>query len=141
VSRESPDREDALRAALGDDPHGRALGIELLELVPGRCRAALRLDDRHLNFQGNAHGGVVFSLADYAFAGACNAAGEPAVALSVSIQFLVAVPPGTRLVADARVTRQGRRAGFYQMTVSADDGTLVATCQAVAHRPGQTLQS
>ena len=63
MSRESPDREDALRAALGDDPHGRALGIELLELVPGRCRAALRLDDRHLNFQGNAHGGVVFSLA------------------------------------------------------------------------------
>ena len=73
--------------------------------------------------------------ADYAFAGACNASGEPAVALSVSIQFLVAVPPGTRLIADARVTRQGRRAGFYQMTVSADDGTLVATCQAVAHRP------
>ncbi len=122
------------KATVAADTYGRWLGIELVELAPGYCRAALDLDDRMLNFQGHPHGGAIFSLADYAFAGACNAHGEPAVALTVTIQFLAAVPVGTRLVAEARQARQGRGAGFYTMTVTALDGTVVATCQAVSHR-------
>jgi acyl-CoA thioesterase len=126
-----------LAAALAADPLARTLGLELLELAPGRCRAALTLDGRHLNFQGNPHGGVLFALADYAFSGACNAHGEAAVALSVTIHFVSVVRPGARLVAEAQTVRQGRRAGFYQMTVTGDDGALVATAQAVAHRPAR----
>ena len=117
-------------------PYAGWLGIELLDLAPGYCRAAMRLGPHMVNFQGHPHGGVIFSLADYTFGAACNAHGEPAVALSVTIQFLAAVPPGTRLVAEARDERQGRRAGFYAMTVTAEDGTVVASCQAVALRSG-----
>jgi acyl-CoA thioesterase len=124
-----------LASALAADPLARTLGFELLEVEPGRCRAALTLDDRHLNFQGNPHGGVLFALADYAFSGACNAHGEAAVALSVTINFVSVVQPGARLVAEAAVVRQGRRAGFYQLSVTDDDGALVAVAQAVAHRP------
>ncbi|MBI2553190.1 MAG: PaaI family thioesterase [Candidatus Rokubacteria bacterium] len=116
------------------DPYAVSLGIELLDLAPGYCRAAMRLEPHMANFQGNPHGGAIFSLADYAFSGACNAHGEPAVALSVTIQFLATVKPGARLIAEAREQRQGRRAGFYTMTVTAEDGTVVATCQAVAFR-------
>jgi acyl-CoA thioesterase len=93
------------------------------------------------NFHGSSHGGAIFSLADFAFAGACNGHGEPAVALTVTIQFHAAARVGRRLVAEARETRQGKRAGFYAMTVTdAADGTVVAMCQAVslrtdAHRP------
>ena len=112
----------ALRAAITADPFGRHLGIQLLDLRPGHCRAALTLDGRLLNFQGNPHGGAIFALADYAFAGACNGHGEPAVALTATIQFLVGE------------TRQGRQAGFYALTVTAEDGTLVAAGQAVAFR-------
>lgn len=124
----------AMRTAIAADPYGGWLGIELLELAPGYARAAMRLRPEMRNFQGNPHGGAIFSLADYAFAAACNAHGDPAVALSVTIQFVAAVPPGSRLVAEARAARQGRRAGFYTVTVTADDGTAVALCQAVALR-------
>ena len=131
----------ALRERVAADPYGRWLGIELLELGPGYCRAALRLTPHMANFHGTPHGGAIFSLADFAFAGACNGHGEPAVALTVTIQFHGAARADGRLVAEAREARQGRRAGFYAMTVTDEaDGTVVATCQAVslrtdAHRP------
>jgi acyl-CoA thioesterase len=123
------------------DPYARWLGIELLELRPGYCRAALLLAPHMVNLHGSPHGGAIFSLADFVFGGACNSHGEPAVALTVTIQFHVAARVGQRLVAEAREARQGKRAGFYTMTVSDQaDGTVVATCQAVslrtdAHRP------
>jgi acyl-CoA thioesterase len=117
------------------DPFAARLGIELLETAPGYCRARMRLEPGLTNFQGNPHGGAIFSLADYAFSVACNSHGPTAVALSATIHYLAAVPPGARLIAEAREQRQWRRAGFYLVTVSAEDGTLVATCQAVSHRP------
>ena len=136
-----PDPVAALRRRIAADPYGRRLGIELLDLAPGYCRAALRLEPDMLNFHGSPHGGVIFSLADFAFGGACNGHGDPAVALTVTIQFLAAPRAGSRLVGEARATRQGKRAGFYAMTVTDEtDGTVVASCQAVAlrtdaHRP------
>lgn len=123
------------------DPFARWLGIELLELRPGYCRAALRLGPHMVNLHGSPHGGAIFSLADFAFGGACNSHGEVAVALTVTIQYHVAARVGQRLVAEARETRQGKRAGFYTMTVSDDgDGTVVATCQAVSLRTGAHRQ-
>jgi acyl-CoA thioesterase len=123
---------EAIQARIRDDPYAAWLGIELLELAPGYCKAAMWLTPQMVNFHGLPHGGAIFSLADYAFSGACNAEGRAAVALSVTIQFLAATEPGTRLTAEARAERQGRRAGFYAMTVTDDRGTLVASCQAIA---------
>jgi acyl-CoA thioesterase len=125
---------DPLPERIGRDPYASWLGIELLELAPGYCRAAMALAPQMVNFHGDPHGGAIFSLADYAFSGACNAHGEAAVALSMTIQFLAAVGPGARLVAEAREERQGRRAGFYRITVTDETGTAVATCQAVSLR-------
>jgi len=131
----NPSNSEKMREQVSRDPFAGLLGIELLDLAPGYCRAAMRLGPQMVNFQGNPHGGAIFSLADYTFGAACNAHGEPAVALSVTIQFLATVAASTRLVAEAREQRQGRRAGFYTMTVTAEDGTVVATCQAIALRP------
>ena len=66
----------ALRERIAADPYGRWLGIELLELRPGYCRAALTLASHMANFHGNPHGGAIFSLADFAFGGACNGHGH-----------------------------------------------------------------
>jgi acyl-CoA thioesterase len=126
---------EAVRAQLSADPYARSLGIELLELAPGYCRAALRLGPTTTNFQGSPHGGAIFSLADFAFSAACNSHGEPAVALSVTIHYLTAAAPNARLTAEAREQRQGKRAGFYGIVVRDDDGTLIASAQAVAFRP------
>ena len=65
-----------------------------------------------VNFQGYPHGGVIVSLAEIAFGAACNSHGETAVTLSMTISFLTAVSAGSRLVAEAREIKQGRRAGF-----------------------------
>ena len=131
----APSPDEALRQRIRDDPYAAWLGIELLELAPGYCRAAMRVQPQMVNFHGMPHGGAIFSLADYAFGGACNAHGETAVALSVTIQFLAAAAPGARLTAEARAERQGRQAGFYVMTVTDEEGRVVASCQAVALRP------
>lgn len=124
----------ALRERLQNDPWARALGIEFLELRHGYCSVALRLAPHMVNFDGVPHGGVIFTLADMAFGAASNSHGERAVALSVTIGYLASARPGSRLVAEGRERRQGRRAGFYEVAVTADDGTLVALAQCVAHR-------
>jgi acyl-CoA thioesterase len=127
----------ALRDQIQADPWARGLGVEFLELVRGRCRVALTLQPHMVNFQGAPHGGVIFSLADIAFGAACNSHGEPAVALSMTIGFLSAAAAESRLEAEARVRRQGRRAGFYDVVVTDARGTLVANVQCVAHRTGR----
>ncbi|OLC32254.1 MAG: hypothetical protein AUH81_16565 [Candidatus Rokubacteria bacterium 13_1_40CM_4_69_5] len=126
-----------LSRRIQDDPWTRALGIEYLELRRGYCRVALQLQPHMVNYQGAPHGGVIFSLADVAFGAACNSHGEPAVALSVTINYLAAVAPHVRLIAEARERKQGRRAGFYDIMVTDAAGTLVATVHCVAHRVGR----
>jgi acyl-CoA thioesterase len=140
----------ALLTRLADDPWARATGIEYLDVRRGYARLALTLGPHMLNFQGRPHGGVIFTLADATFGAACNSHGEPAVALSVTINYLASVEPGRRLIAEGREVRQGRRAGFYDITDRAeheptvraepgatgraDRGTVVAIAHCVAHR-------
>lgn len=129
------DGPDGVAAALRREPWARELGVEYLELEPGHCRVALTLKPEMLNHQGTPHGGVIFSLADVAFGAACNARGGGTwVALSMTISFLSAAPPGSRLVAEARERRHGRRAGFYDVLVSTHAGVPVAAVHCVAHR-------
>jgi acyl-CoA thioesterase len=135
VTARSPDSVPAeVRARILNDPWATALGIEFLELRTGYCRAALRLAAHMVNHQQAPHGGVIFSLADAAFSAACNSQGTPAVALSMTINYLSAATPGARLVAEATTRRQGRRAGFYEVVVSDGEGRAVATVHCVAHR-------
>ena len=134
----SADHAPSIAAEVADniraEPWARSLGIEYVELRRGYCRLRLRLQAHMVNFQGYPHGGVIFTLADVAFGAACNSHGEPAVALSVTIDFLAAVPPETVLVAEAREVKQGRRAGFYEVSVSTGDGRTVAAAHCIAHR-------
>ena len=119
------------------DPFADFLGIELLELREGYSRTALTVTEHMLNFQGIPHGGVIFSLADAAFAAAGNSHGQVAVALNVSINFLAAVPAGTRLRAEASEESATRRTALYRLSVTAEDGTLVALGHGTVYRKGQ----
>lgn len=134
----SADRARSISVEVADkiraEPWARSLGIEYVELRRGYCRLRLPLQPHMVNFQGYPHGGVIFTLADVAFGAACNSHGDPAVALSVTIDFLAAVPPETVLVAEAREVKQGRRAGFYEVSVSTEDGRAVAAAHCIAHR-------
>jgi acyl-CoA thioesterase len=132
------DRAPSIAAEIADkihaDPWAGSLGIEYLDIRRGYCRLRLRLQSHMVNFQGFPHGGVIFTLADVAFGAACNSYGEAAVALSVTIDFLAAVTPEAVLVAEARAVKQGRRAGFYEVSVATEDGQAVAAAHCIAHR-------
>jgi acyl-CoA thioesterase len=125
---------DELRARIENDPWARTLGLRFLELRRGYCRTSLRLQPHMVNFQGHPHGGVIFTLADITFGAACNSHGEDAVALSVTISYLSAVTPEATLVAEGHQIKQGRRAGFYTISVMTEAGTPVAAAHCIAHR-------
>jgi acyl-CoA thioesterase len=112
------------------------LGIELVET--GFRRAILRMSVRPdmLNGHGSAHGGMVFALADTAFALACNSEDEVTVAASASIEFIGAVAAGTVLTATATGRHQGRRAGVYDIEITDDRGRVVALFRGRSHRIG-----
>jgi len=132
--RDLPAVPAPLKAQLQSEPWSRALGVEYEEIGPGYCRVALTLQPRMLNHQGYPHGGVIFSLADVAFGAACNSHGEPAVALTMTITFFAAAAAGSRLIAEGRERKQGRRAGFYDIRVRTAEGALVAAVSCVSHR-------
>jgi acyl-CoA thioesterase len=116
------------------DLFARSLGIELLDLQPGACRAGLTLAPHMVNGLGMPHGAVIFALADFAFAAACNAHGRAAVALSMDIHFVASPPPESRLMVEATEVHCGRRTGLYRMAVTEEGGKLVAEIHGMAYR-------
>jgi acyl-CoA thioesterase len=112
--------------------------IELLEVGYGHARAKMTLRPHHWNGLGTVHGGAIFTLADFAFAAACNSHGTMAVALNVSITFMKAAMTGT-LWADAREVSKNSKVGSYTVEVKDDDGDLVAQFQGLAYRKKERL--
>ena len=104
----------------------RQLGIELDELTPGRARVRMTVADWMLNGHGICHGGLVFALADTAFALACNSGEDAAVASTCDIVFVAPAHRGETLVAEATERTVFGRSGIYDVTVRRDDGTMVA---------------
>lgn len=115
------------------DTFAQYCGIELVEAENGHSEARLKILPHHLNGVGTVHGGMIFSLADLAFAAACNSHGTVAVAINVNIQYLKAVSGGG-LVARAREVSLSRKIGTYAVEVTDDEGNLVASFQGMAYR-------
>jgi acyl-CoA thioesterase len=113
-------------------------GIELVSIAPGQARVKMVLQPHHLNGVDLAHGGAIFTLADFAFAVASNSHGTLAVAINVSISFLKAVRSGT-LWAEAREVSLNPRLGSYTVDVKDDGGELVAVFQGLAYRKQDRL--
>ncbi len=118
------------------DTFAKLLGIEVLEAKDGRSRVRMELTEHTANAVGNAHGGVLFSLADVAFASACNSEGILSVAIEFSIQYLAPHPSAGVLFARGEKSGETRKLGFYRLEVTAEDGTVVAQGQAVAYKVG-----
>jgi acyl-CoA thioesterase len=105
----------------GKDQFAEALGIQLLEAKDGYSKVSLKIQKNHTNALGFTHGGAIFSLADYAFAQACNFGGNVAVAAQVSINFLKPSVEGDTLIAEANRVSDGKTMGLYQVTVRKED--------------------
>lgn len=114
------------REMLAGDAASAALGIELLELTPGRAVMAMRVTESMVNGHQITHGGYVFLLADTAFAVACNSHDDAAVAARADVRFLTSTHLGDRLIATAIERERYGRNGITDVTVrrEADDAVI-----------------
>jgi acyl-CoA thioesterase len=121
------------------DPASRRLGIQISDVGPGRATASMTVRDDMVNGHGMCHGGYVFTLADTAFAFACNTYDDRTVAAGADVSFLEPVAADDRLVARAiELVRRGR-SGLYDVTVSRDDGTVVAEFRGRSRSLGRSM--
>ena len=109
-----------------NDAATRALGMEIVAVGPGSAILEMSVAPQHLNGHGTCHGGLIFSLADSAFAFACNSHNRLAVAQGNSITYVAPAHPGERLRAEAHEAALMGRSGVYDVRVTGDDGRVVA---------------
>ena len=120
-------QETAERSAAdmwADDRASQALGMEIVEVGPGRATLRMSVRADMVNGHGIGHGGLTFALADSAFAFACNSYGRTTVAAAAEIRFRRPTRLGDELVADAVERSRDGRDGVYDVTVRAGDETV-----------------
>jgi acyl-CoA thioesterase len=117
---------DGAAGMLAADVASTALGIELVEVTPGRAVLRMRVTGTMLNGHRICHGGYLFLFADTAFAVACNTYGRTTVAAGADIAFLRPVGADELLVAEAVERVRYGSSGLYDVTVAREDGTVVA---------------
>ena len=120
------------------DDASKGLGMEIVEIGPGRATLAMQVRADMVNGQRIAHGGFIFTLADSAFAFACNSHNERVVAAQGQITFLKPGRLGDRLVASAREISRSGRSGIYDVRVSAGD-SVIAEFRGHSRSIGGTL--
>lgn len=118
------DQSGPVEAMMAGDAASRLLGIELAGYGDGWARTRLTVTGDMVNGHDICHGGVIFSLADTAFACACNSWGPVTVAAGADIVFIAPGRRGDVLVAEARMRTSHGRSGIYDVTVTRDDQVI-----------------
>ena len=108
-------------AMWAEDDASQGLGMEIVDVGPGRATLTMRVQPHMVNGQRIAHGGFIFLLADSTFAFACNSRNERTVAAKCNITFIKPGKLGDQLVATAREISRSGRSGIYDIRVTADD--------------------
>lgn len=108
----------------GKDLFAQTLGIQTLEVKDGYAKVTMTVQKNHTNAHGFTNGGAVFTLADYAFAEACNFGENIAVALQAGINFLRPTAEGDVLTAEANRVSNGKTTGLYHVTVYCGEKTV-----------------
>jgi acyl-CoA thioesterase len=121
------------------DAFSQWLGVEVLEVTEGYSRIRMTIREEMINGFGVTHGGIAFSLADSAFAFACNNRNNLSMALDTSITFTKATKPGDIITAEAKELHNGRSTGLYLITVTNQNNEQVALFKGTCFRTGKTL--
>ena len=118
--------EASARAMWNDDSASQRLGMTLDNIAPGEATLSMTILEAMSNGHGNCHGGYIFTLADSAFAFACNSYNQSAVAQHCSITYLIPGRLGDRLTATAKEVSRHGRSGIYDIRVTNQSGEHVA---------------
>jgi len=122
------------RAMYRRDRASQMLGMTLDSMAPGRAQITMLVRPDMCNGHGTCHGGLLFTLADSAFAYACNSYNINTVALGCTIDFMAAGNDGDTLTAVGEMRQQGLRTGLYDITVTNQDGQAIALFRGKSYR-------
>ncbi len=136
-----PDPQALARACAdamwAEDNASQGLGMVLEAVGPGTARMAMQVAPHMTNGHGMCHGGFIFTLADSAFAFACNSHNERAVAAQGAITFLAPAQRGETLRAVAEERHRAGRSGVYDVRVTGEDGRVIAEFRGHSRTLGQ----
>jgi acyl-CoA thioesterase len=131
---------EAVRAHMyGRDRAAQALGITVEAIGPGSAVCRMGVRDDMLNGHATCHGGLIFTLADTAFAYACNAGNRATVALTCQVTFIAPARASDVLTASAREQSRTGRTGVYDVEVRRADGAIVALFRGQAYEIRGTI--
>lgn len=128
--------EASAAAMYAQDRASQALGMQVLDIRPGYARLAMSVREDMVNGHKICHGGLIFTLADSAFAFACNTYDLVTVASSGSIEFLLPARLGDELTAIAEERSRSKRTGVYDVAVRNQRGECVAMFRGRSHEIG-----
>jgi acyl-CoA thioesterase len=134
-----PTAKEVVDHMMEHDLFSQWLGIHVLHVSEGYSNIKMTVRKEMINGFGIVHGGVAFSLADSAFAFACNNRDNLSVALDTSINFLKPVNVDDELTAEAKEIHNGRSTGLYHITITNQNDNVVAVFKGTCFRTGKPL--
>lgn len=126
--------EEAARAMYEGDRASQALGMRVVEVRPGYACLTMKVREDMVNGHRICHGGLIFTLADSAFAFACNSYNIVTVASGGSIEFLLPGSLGDELIAVAQEQTRSRRTGVYDVVITNQSGARIALFRGRSHQ-------
>lgn len=127
------------RAMYAQDHASQALGMRILEVRPGYARLSMTVREDMVNGHKLCHGGLIFTLADSAFAFACNTYNSVTVASAANVEFLLPARLGDELTATAEERSRSKRTGVYDVVVRNRQGESVALFRGRSHELGGSI--
>jgi acyl-CoA thioesterase len=134
-----PTAQQVVNHMMEHDLFSQWLGIEVLNIKEGYSKIVMTVRKEMINGFGIVHGGIAFSLADSAFAFACNNRNNLSVALDTSINFTKPVHVDDVLTAEAKELHNGRSTGLYHITITNQRDHIVALFKGTCFRTNKTL--
>jgi acyl-CoA thioesterase len=133
--------EQAAQKMFDDDRASQALGMRIVAIRPGFAKLTMTVRAHMTNGHSTCHGGFIFSLADSAFAFACNSHNLATVASACVIDFLAPAYAGDELTAEAQEQALVGRSGVYDVSVTNQKGQLIALFRGRSRQVGGEIVS
>jgi len=126
--------ERVVASMMASDAFSQWLGIEVVEVAPRRSTCRMTVREEMVNGLGVTHGGIAFSLADSAFAFACNTHGMVTVSIENSVTYPAPIRSGDVLTAVAEEEASSGRLSYYRADVTNQRGEVVALFRGTAFK-------